>query len=79
MRALVLLAIALAGCASHADLAMLNPATGRVVGCERPNDHGTPGQFLTSRMCVSACQAHGFRPILGEAPPDEGTPGACLN
>ncbi len=79
MRALLLLAIALAGCATHADLAMINPATGRVVGCERPNDHGTPGQFLTSRMCVSACQAHGFRPTLAEAPADEGTPSACLN
>jgi len=79
MRAMLLLAVALTGCATHADLAMINPATGRVVGCGRPNDHGTPGEFLTSRMCVSACQAHGFRAYQGEAPADEGTPSVCLN
>ncbi len=82
MSLLVSLAI-LSGCASpsSSQLVMMNPRTGAVVGCEAPDLRAGSGEFLVSRACLSACQAHGFRPIPGaqNTSPSTGTPQACLD
>ena len=64
IRLLLLTMLALAGCASHSQIAMLNPRTGAQVGCDTPGLSTGSGEYLVSRMCLSACQAHGFRPSL---------------
>ena len=78
--ALLLLAL-LSGCASRPQLVMLNPRTGVQVDCELPNPQSSSAEFLTSRACLSACQAHGFRPIPGAKPGtgSGGTPEACTD
>ena len=55
----------IAGCAPRDQLVMLNPRTGALVGCERPDPYATSGEFLASdaRACISACHAHGFVPV----------------
>ncbi len=67
MRARVCLAVllSLAGCAARPQLVMLNPQTGATVGCRVPELNQGSGAFLVSRECLSACQAHGFRPVPG--------------
>ena len=75
------LALALAGCATRPQWVMMNPRTGGLVSCEAPDLTGGSGAYLISRACVSACQAHGYRPMPG-APPStgsDGTPPSCLN
>lgn len=82
MRRLALLLLTvLSGCASRPQLVMLNPRTGVQVDCELPNPQSNSGEFLTSRACLSACQAHGFRPIPGAKPGTggSGTPEACTD
>ena len=78
-RTVLLLLVALGGCASHPKLVMLNPRTGQQVNCEMPDSTMTSGEFLVSRACLSACQAHGFRPIPGAASSgiNLGTPIPC--
>ncbi len=83
MRRFLLLALALAGCATQPKLVMINPRTGATVACQSPDPRADSGAFLVSasRVCVSACQAHGFRPAPGieatGAGPD--IPTACTN
>ena len=80
IRLLLLTMLALAGCASHSQIAMLNPRTGAQVGCDTPGLSTGSGEYLVSRMCLSACQAHGFRPVPGAvASGDGGVPEAYLN
>jgi hypothetical protein len=63
---LSLLAImTLGGCASRPQLVMVNPGTGAMVDCQMPDPLADSGGFLVSRACLSACQAHGFRPVPG--------------
>lgn len=78
-RAGLLLLALLSGCATHPQLVMLNPRTGVQVDCEVPNPQSTSADFLTSRACLSACQAHGFRPVPGarSGVGSGGTPDAC--
>ena len=66
-RAAVLLTLLLAGCATNPQLVMLNPRTGATVDCQQPNTAAspTPADFLVSHACLSACEAHGFRPVPG--------------
>ncbi len=72
--------LCLAGCASRPRLAMLNPRTGMTVGCGLPDPLADSGGYLVSRACLSACQAHGFRPVPGaKAPTGGGVPQVCLN
>ena len=68
-------------CASGPELVMVNPATGAMVGCEAPDFSAESGPFLVSRECISACQAHGFRPDPTAQPieSDSGVPQACRN
>lgn len=73
--------LTLASCAQQQLLVMRNPRTGATVGCPVPDRLANSGEFLVSRACLSACSAHGFRPVLGEqsrGPADE-TPTPCLN
>ena len=80
--AVILLPLAiLAGCAQqHPQLVMMNPRTGVVVGCQVPDTLAGSGDYLISRACLSACAAHGFRPVPGVQTngPDD-TPPPCLN
>ncbi len=68
-------------CASGPQFVMINPATGATVGCSTPDFTARSGDFLASRECVSACQAHGFRPDPNVQPvaSDSGIPQACRN
>ena len=76
----LLLLVALSGCASRPQLVMLNPRTGTQVDCEIPDPSTSSGEFLASRACLSACQAHGFRPVPGAKASgfNTGTPIPCL-
>ena len=65
MRACLLLALALSACSSGPRLVMLNPRTGSTVGCQVPDATSGAADFLVSRACLSACEAHGFRPMPG--------------
>jgi hypothetical protein len=69
------------GCAERPQLVMLNPRTGALVGCPVPDMLSGSGQFLVSRACLSACSAHGFRPVPGAETKgsDDETPSVCLN
>ena len=73
--------LTLAGCASQPKLVMINPRTGALVGCQSPNPGADSGGYLISRACLSACQAHGFRPVPGLQSSDGGPdlPSACTN
>lgn len=55
--------VTLSGCAARPQLVMVNPRTGDSVDCQVPDATGNSGTFLVSRACLSACQAHGFRPM----------------
>jgi hypothetical protein len=82
MRLNLLLLLILAGCATpQPQLVMLNPRTGTTVGCALPDLRGNSGEFLVSRACLSACQAHGFRPVPGvlSKSSNGGTPQVCLD
>ncbi len=82
MRALLLLPLLLLpACASYPHLVMLNPRTGATVDCQQPDPTATPGDFLVSHACFSACEAHGFRPVPGMQAPSAGTsiPDQCSN
>ena len=81
MRAALLGLLLLAGCATAPKLVMVNPRSGVAVDCEVPDARSSSGAFLASRACLSACQAHGFRPVPGvqATGSDEGVPTACLN
>jgi hypothetical protein len=80
-RGLVLVAAGLTGCVAHPQLVMMNPHTGQVVGCAVPDTMSGSGGFLVSRACLSACAAHGFRPVPGMQTQsyDNETPQACLD
>ena len=75
------LLLALAGCANQPKLVMLNPRTGVSVNCPIPDPTAGSGGFLISRACLSACEAHGFRPMPDQRPPtgDDETPAVCNN
>ncbi len=79
--AAVLLALAAAGCASRPQLVMINPRTGAAVDCQFPDPRAGSGDFLVSRACLSACQAHGFRAMPGieAARNGDGIPSECTN
>ncbi len=81
MRLSFLLPFILAGCATQPQLVMLNPRTGATVDCNVPDVQGGSGEFLVSRACLSACQAHGFHPVPGviSKSSSSGTPQACLD
>ncbi len=81
MRRALLLALGLAGCAGQPKLVMVNPHTGATVGCQPPDPNAGSGGFLISRACLSACQAHGFRPVPGmqSTGPWPELPSACTN
>jgi hypothetical protein len=81
MRVSLLSVMILAGCATQPQLVMLNPRTGATVDCEVPDPRASSGEFLVSRACLSACQAHGFRAVPGalSKSSSEGTPQACLD
>ena len=71
----------LAGCATSPQLVMVNPRSGMTVDCNVPDNQASSGEYLVSRACLSACQAHGFRPLPGvqaQAATD-GIPTACMN
>ena len=76
-----LILLALAGCAQSPQMVMLNPRTGATVGCQVPDISAAPGDFLVSRACLSACEAHGFRPVPGARSNESGSeiPDACSN
>ncbi len=73
--------LSLAGCASRPQLVMLNPRTGATVGCDEPDPLASSGEYLVSRACLSACQAHVFRPVPGArtASGGSGMPQPCLD
>ncbi len=73
--------LGLAGCADRPQLVMLNPQTGMTVGCQVPNPNGGSGEFLVTRACLSACQAHGFHPVPGAQAGrgGDGVPQLCLD
>jgi hypothetical protein len=73
--------LALAGCATTPMLVMVNPRSGVTVDCNLPDPQANSGDYLVSRACLSACQAHGFRPVPGVvAPASSGDiPAECMN
>ncbi len=73
--------LALAGCATSPMMVMVNPRSGVTVDCGLPNVEASSGDYLVSRACLSACQAHGFRPVPGlTAPGSSGDiPAECMN
>ncbi len=81
MRAALLVVLLLAGCATQPKLVMVNPRSGAVVDCDVPLASASSADFLVSRACLSACQAHGFRPVPNMQAPGSSTeiPTACLN
>ena len=81
MRRAALILLALSGCATQPKLVMINPRTGVTVGCQSPDPLADSGAFLVSRACLSACQAHGFRPVPGMQSASSGPdiPAACTN
>ncbi len=81
LRFVLPLTLVLAGCATRPQLVMLNPRTGATVDCQVPDAQAGSGEFLVSRACLSACQAHGFHPVPGtlSRSSSEGTPQACLD
>jgi hypothetical protein len=83
MRAATLaLAVLLAGCAGeHPQFVMVNGRTGTIVNCQMPETGASAGDFLVSRACLSACEAHGFHPVPNvQAPPGQyATPAPCEN
>ena len=81
MRAALLILLALGGCATQPALVMGNPHNGATVDCDVPRPNASSGDYLVSRACLSACQAHGFRPVPGVQAPtsSDGIPTACLN
>ena len=73
--------LAIGGCATSPKLVMVNPRSGMTVDCNVPDNQASSGEYLVSRACLSACQAHGFRPLPGvqaQAATD-GIPTACMN
>ena len=70
-----------AACAAGPNFVMVTPATGATVGCAPPDFSADSGQFLVSRECIAACQAHGFEPDPnGHAvASDSVIPSACRN
>jgi hypothetical protein len=81
MRAGLLFLVALSGCAQSPQLVMLNPRTGARVDCQVPDISARPADFLISRACLSACEAHGFHPMPGMQAPAAGSdiPAECSN
>jgi hypothetical protein len=81
VRVALLCLLVLSGCAQSPQLAMLNPRTGARVDCEVPNVSANAADFLISRACLSACEAHGFRPMPGVQVPSAGSdiPAVCSN
>lgn len=81
MRAALLVVLVLAGCAQRPKLVMVNPRNGATVDCEVPDSRSSSADFLVSRACLSACQAHGFRPVPGVQATGSGSeiPKACTN
>jgi hypothetical protein len=78
--------LTLTGCAEHPQLVMVNPRTGASVDCPVPDTLAGSGEFLISRACLSACVAHGFRPVPGPHGPQtqmgrstDETPSVCLD
>ncbi|WP_158746416.1 hypothetical protein [Acidisphaera sp. L21] len=73
--------LTLGGCASGPKMVMVNPHSGATVDCELPDSGGSSADYLVSRMCLSACQAHGFRPMPGVQALGNGAdvPQPCLN
>ena len=81
MRAALLAVLLLGGCATEPKLVMMNPRSRAIVDCDVPADGASSGEFLVSRACLSACQAHGFRLVPGLQAPGSGSgiPTECLN
>lgn len=79
LAALTLLLVA--ACAAGPNFVMVNPVTGATVGCAPPDFNADSGQFLVSRECIAACQAHGFEPDPNGHPvaSDSIIPAACRN
>jgi hypothetical protein len=75
------LGLALGSCAGGPKMVMVNPRSGATVDCQVPDSAGSSADYLVSRMCLSACQAHGFRPMPGVQPQGGGAdvPQQCLN
>ena len=73
--------LALSACAAYPQFVMLNPRTGATVECQQPDMAAGPADFLVSRACLSACQAHGFRPVPGmpARPGNADIPDQCSN
>ena len=70
---LALLPLSLAGCATNPQMVMLNPRTGATVDCQQPDPSAATGDYLVSRACMSACEAHGFHPVPGMQAPGGGS------
>ena len=81
MRAALLALLVLAGCAARPKLVMVNPKNGATVDCDVPDAQSSSGDYLVSRACFSACQAHGFRPMPGVqgSSSADGIPSPCTN
>ena len=81
MRAALLVLLMLSGCATQPTLVMVNPHNGATVDCDVPLPDASSGDYLVSRACLSACQAHGFRPVPGVQAPSspDGIPTQCMN
>ncbi len=79
MRVAVILLLALSSCTTYPQMVMLNPRTGATVGCQQPDPTASPGDYLVGHACISACEAHGFRPIPGMQSPngEQGIPDQC--
>ena len=73
--------LALSGCATTPMLVMVNPRSGATVDCNIPDPQAGSGDYLVSRACLSACQAHGFRPVPGVQAPASSVdiPAECMN
>jgi hypothetical protein len=71
----------LASCAGGPRIVMVNRQTGATVTCGYPDTQGSSGDFLVSRACLSACQAHGFRvaPEATASSSSDDVPAACSN
>ena len=78
---LLLTCLGLSACAAYPQFVMLNPRTGATVECQQPDMTASPGNFLVSRACLSACAAHGFRPVPGMPAPagSADIPDQCSN
>ncbi len=81
MRAVLLALLMLSGCTTGPRLVMVNPRNGVTVDCDVPDARAGSGDYLVSRACLSACQAHGFRPVPGvqATGASDGVPTPCMN